>query len=895
MSSRRLIAGVIAWLGALLGAGPAVALAHPLLLQAAPTPGLVAPKAPDAIRLAVSETAVARGSSIVVTGPRGTRVPTSAVTVKGRTASVTPKRPLRPAVYRVRWSVLGNDGHLVSGTFDFGVAGANGAAPPGAERLVGASAAYRGAEDAVSDGFVRVLGRWLGILAAALILGLFLLARRLGRATDLEAAWITWWFVVLAAFEGVLAAAQSGADGSLDLGLLTASATGKADLVRGVVVVVVSLLALRVRAALLAGSVAVLLSYALSGHALVDPSFWALLDQGVHVLAASVWLGGVIAIAVVGIRARVAVAEAVRAYAPVAVGALGVAVVTGVLAAVREVDTLYFLRWSGYGNVVLVKAALVAVVMGLGYLVWRRGSVRVLRAEALGVAGILALAAALSGLAQGRGQPVPAERGTLFPGPAFATALLDGANAAVTLAPARTGDNVVAVDVAPEAPTPRRVSVRLACACAEKPVTVALTQRAGATFSAHVPLQVEGTWYGYVSVDGTAAAAPVQLTVGLPMARGSTPLDVLAIADLSGPDAERCRAHLAGVEMAIARINGSGGLDGGRKVAVLGLDSHGDPTRARGLAREASSPLAFVGCGAAAEQAAGVMAGRGVPTLVGDPGVAPLGRDDVFRLAADPYAQGVAFAQLIKQRVGDALGRPVRFAGTDARLRQGLAAGLGSRYRVVDSALTGSPRQVARLLGRVRSAAVVVDGAAAAAAVASAGRAVEGIAPGPLLVSERSLGERLVRSAGSLGRIGAVQGLSEVSPTTQDGILYKQAVPQLFRGELASLDGLRGYVTGLALRDAVRDGIDPEKMRAALRAPRVFSDALLAPWSPASPGLGSASVVAIQPQFLSPTLVPAKAGGESQDPSFFPDGTWAVTTGKALGLPPGKAGPPLSN
>ena len=55
---------------------------------------------------------------------------------------------------------------------------------------------------------------------------------------------------------------------------------------------------------------------------------------------------------------------------------------------------------------------------------------------------ILVLATTLSGLAQGRGQPLPAQSGTLFPGPALTTALLPKANAPVELAPARSGANV---------------------------------------------------------------------------------------------------------------------------------------------------------------------------------------------------------------------------------------------------------------------------------------------------------------------------------------------------------------------------------------------------------------------------------------------------------------------
>jgi hypothetical protein len=87
------------------------------------------------------------------------------------------------------------------------------------------------------------------------------------------------------------------------------------------------------------------------------------------------------------------------------------------------------------------------------------------------------------------------------------------------------------------------------------------------------------------------------------------------------------------------------------------------------------------------------------------------------------------------------------------------------------------------------------------------------------------LSETDVLGAGALGRTGAVQGRSAASIT------------------------------------------------AHLRRPRVFSNALLAPWSPRLPGAGSPNVVALQPQFLAPTLIPSQFGGEAKDTVYFPQGS----------------------
>jgi hypothetical protein len=209
-----------------------------------------------------------------------------------------------------------------------------------------------------------------------------------------------------------------------------------------------------------------------------------------------------------------------------------------------------------------------------------------------------------------------------------------------------------------------------------------------------------------------------------------------------------------------------------------------------------------------------------------------------------------------------------------------------------------SEDQVAGLLDRAHATAFVLDapdgGGADARAIAWLGVARGArLVPAPLLLSERVLSETYVVSAGALGRLGAIQGVSEVATNTTDAALYRSAVPLLFRGDIASLDGLRGYAAGLALRDALRSGTSPAAIAGNLRTPRVFTDALLAPWSAREPGAGSPAVVALQPQFLAPTLVPASVGGEAQDSEYFPQGSWTVTSAIALGVTPGVRRPPL--
>jgi methionine-rich copper-binding protein CopC/putative copper export protein len=945
MNKRSTLVVAVVALAALVGGGAAPAAAHPIPIQATPEAGVVTTKASTPVSVALTEPVVVRGSSIVIVGPSGQSIATRPVqaTAGGRVLTVKPRHDLPSAVYKVRWTALGEDGHLVNGSFRFGVAGPKGAPPPGAESLTGAGERLD-ADTSARDGIARVVSRWLGILAASLLLGGALLLRALRRRGHLPAtapaallrlAPAAWVGVVVAAVGGVVTSALTS--GGFDLGLLVTVSTAVSDLVRlGYVAVLTPVLLVlhrrggrAVESAYLGGAVAVLATYAISGHTLSEPSWPYLIAVVVHVLAAGVWVGGVGVVAL-ATRAGIDVRTALRSYAPLAVGALVLAIVTGVFAAVREVDHWYFLRWSAYGRVVLVKATLVAVVALLGYVAWRRARAErparpLVRAELIGALTVLALAATLPGLVQGREQPLPAQRGTLFPGPAFASVLLGKTDTALGLAPARVGENVLTVGIAPERRTPRTVSVRLKCtSCETKPRTVRLERHGGRTWSAPVTVGSEGRWLARVTVDNRSAPS-VPLHVGVPRSAGAEPVTVLAVADLSGPAAERCRAHIIGLELALARINADGGLDGGRKVAPLVVDSGGTPGGAAQAAAKGLSarPIASAGtCGDGGVAAVDAISRAGVPSIVGDPAVDPTEAPGAHRLAADPYVQGVAFGQLIRGRVLPA-GEPgvdvVRVAVADdlqgRRLLSGLRAGLkpSAVPRGFPSA-SGRDPQVLRLrpgalaelddealirvLDRRQTSALIVDQPAAGGADV---RALERIGadrgldlvPPPVLLSERVLSETVVRAAGSLGRIGAVQGVSEVATNMRDAELYQLAVPQLFRGEIASLDGLRGYATGLALRDAVRDGTSRHDIRAGLKTPRVFTDSLLAPWSPRAPGVGSPSVVALQPQFIAPTLVPTFAGGEAKDSEYFPQGSWTVTAPVALGIIAGVERPAL--
>jgi hypothetical protein len=222
----------------------------------------------------------------------------------------------------------------------------------------------------------------------------------------------------------------------------------------------------------------------------------------------------------------------------------------------------------------------------------------------------------------------------------------------------------------------------------------------------------------------------------------------------------------------------------------------------------------------------------------------------------------------------------------------GWYAGLaGSRLHLdvrAPGALEQAPRDgVRRLLDRRAAVAVAVDGpqSLARAIARSGGPANVGYAPAPVIASGRTFSERFIRAAGTPGRLGVIRGAAEVTPDSADALAYAGAVRQLFPGASPSLQGIRGYVTGLALAAGVKHGIDPVSVRRALKQPAPFTDAIAAPYRSDAPDLGSQRFTLLGATFLSATLIPPSKGGESYSGTYFPDGAWSRLDSEPLGPP----------
>ncbi len=131
---------------------------------------------------------------------------------------------------------------------------------------------------------------------------------------------------------------------------------------------------------------------ALAGHAAASPRFTSLLiaSDFLHVLGGASWLGTLLCVMLIGVPVSLTligaerwglVAVLVNAFSPVALFSAGIVVVSGVIASWVHVQHLTGLWRTSYGQVLLVKLALVALTLMTGAYNFRRVQPQLVREE----------------------------------------------------------------------------------------------------------------------------------------------------------------------------------------------------------------------------------------------------------------------------------------------------------------------------------------------------------------------------------------------------------------------------------------------------------------------------------------------------------------------------------
>lgn len=326
--------------------------------------------------------------------------------------------------YTIHWQVSGRDGHPVRGTIPFTVSGnpmavsdsvtrgtvATDTASQGTTADSGTVAgnAFGAAADAgsvaggmfASNGMLQTAVRWLSFLAMFGIVGAaatwLVPVRSLSRhgrgayADTLAARCRTTCIgslILLLSVNGIRLLLQHHAlnDGGAAVSfpaILTSTTWGTAWLLQlaGIVVALLAALGLqripRAKHALLAlllivGCVAIAAGFASSGHAAAaENPMLAVLYDSTHMLGAATWIGMLGMLLVSALPRLRSDAEtafiALRAFSRVAIVAVAVIATTGLLSAWTHVGAWQALTSTRYGQVLLIKLAVVLVVVLLG-------------------------------------------------------------------------------------------------------------------------------------------------------------------------------------------------------------------------------------------------------------------------------------------------------------------------------------------------------------------------------------------------------------------------------------------------------------------------------------------------------------------------------------------------
>ena len=469
------LAGVLVVLAVVAGWG-SPADAHAELLSTDPTDGTLLPEAPSQVTLQFTEDVDLQADGVRVLAAEGERVDASAATASGPTVTAPLDGELDDGTYVVAWRVVSADGHPVRGSFTFSVGVQTGVSAEVAEGAFGSG----------DDTIYEVVGAVLRALAyvtalgaaGAVVIGTEL--RREGDPTPVGrlvgiAAGLG--IVSLLALVPVQAALVSGrglrsaTDRSvLALALGDGYAVALATTALGLLAIVVTTgLPYRgtVRSLAMAGGLVAPLGFALAGHTrTMSPMIVGTVADAVHLYAAAVWFGGLLAVAAAVRRRRAAddplgAAEAVARFSGVAAFCLAALAVAGGVMGWLEVGGLDPLRSTTYGRLLVAKVVAVAAIAALAG--WNRlrllprvaaaavedppvddarswtALVRLVRLEAVGIVVVLGLTAVLVNV-------TPAAD-AYRPGQVTRSAALGDGSVDVTVDPATPGRNDVHIYV----------------------------------------------------------------------------------------------------------------------------------------------------------------------------------------------------------------------------------------------------------------------------------------------------------------------------------------------------------------------------------------------------------------------------------------------------------------
>lgn len=389
MHWRRLLAATAA-AAALVATVHGAALAHAALRSSDPGPGSAVQRAPARIRLAFTERVEPSLCTVALVGPDAHRIPLLVqrdfTDSRAISAVVSDSAAGAPGEYHVIWRAVAADGHPSSGSFTFDVVtGTTPPASPDPARRAATPAAVTDSTAAVLADSLgpRIAGapllasilRGIGLSALMVVAGM-LLFLAWGHSADAERprAVIGWAALVAVVFLAGHAAVwllDAAPDHRLTSAWLTSALTtppAKLEIARVALALLVWIafaLAHRIGTSLLLALAALAVSGAIGHSAAIAPDL-AIPAKMVHLIFGGVWAGG-LAWLVTRERSNVEAyaAEAARISSAALVSVILI-VASGVAQAMLFMDAPADLVHTAYGEIVLLKAAGLLVLVGFG-------------------------------------------------------------------------------------------------------------------------------------------------------------------------------------------------------------------------------------------------------------------------------------------------------------------------------------------------------------------------------------------------------------------------------------------------------------------------------------------------------------------------------------------------
>ncbi|MET9547478.1 copper resistance protein CopC [Streptomyces sp. NPDC006627] len=373
-------------------AGTAPASAHAALTGSDPKQGAVVDEAPAQVKLTFSEKVAMADGSVRVLAPSGKRADAGKTTDLGaNTYGVKLRKGLSDGTYTVAYQVVSADSHPVAGAFTFSIG-----APSATKATLPAQEAGGGLVGVLYDiarylsygGFILVVG------GAAFVLGCWPRGAGVRPVQRLVTyGWVTLTGATLALL--LLRAPYTGSGKLADafdmgaLGDVLNTKTGAALVSRLLLLAAAALFIAVLFGAYVkrdgpdeaAAKKDLTFGLAIGGTvvAIGIAATWAMAEHAstgiqagvampvdvLHLLAVAAWLGGLAALLVALFRTASVEAAAVRRFSRVAFTSVVVLAATGLYQSWRQVGSWSALTGTSYGQLLLVKIGLVAVLVGV--------------------------------------------------------------------------------------------------------------------------------------------------------------------------------------------------------------------------------------------------------------------------------------------------------------------------------------------------------------------------------------------------------------------------------------------------------------------------------------------------------------------------------------------------